>query len=99
MWRLVDENRMLPGAVESANKPRVDPTPRTQGIDNFDFFISERAAITEKVKAGVRPEFFNVFNRKQFSPPHTQPGAAQFGQVTAQYHQPRLVQFGLRLSF
>jgi hypothetical protein len=35
----------------------------------------------------------------QFSPPNTQPGAAQFGQVTAQYNQPRLVQFGLRLKF
>lgn len=89
----------LPGAFEFGNEPRVDPDLRAQGIDNFDFSVSKRTAITERVKTEFRAEFFNIFNRKQFSPPNTQPGAAQFGQVTAQYNQPRLVQFGLRLSF
>jgi hypothetical protein len=35
----------------------------------------------------------------QFSPPNTQPGSSTFGQVTAQYNQPRLIQFGMRLLF
>jgi hypothetical protein len=56
-------------------------------------------ALTERVGLAFRAEFFNVFNRVQFSPPNTQPGNATFGQVTAQYNQPRLIQFGLRLAF
>jgi hypothetical protein len=89
----------LPGPFEFGNEPRVDPTLRAQGINNFDFAATKNTRITEKVTIEFRSEFFNLFNRVQFSPPNTQPGAAQFGQVTAQYNQPRLVQFGLRLKF
>ena len=72
---------------------------RAQGVNNFDLSISKRTEITERMGLEFRTEFFNLFNRVQFSPPNTQPGAAQFGQVTAQYNQPRLVQFALRLKF
>ncbi len=89
----------LPGPFEFGNEPRVDPNLRAQGINNFDFSASKNTRIAEKFTLEFRSEFFNLFNRVQFSPPNTQPGAAQFGQVTAQYNLPRLVQFGLRLKF
>ncbi len=88
-----------PGPFEFGNEPRVSPYLRAQGIANYDFSINKRTAITERFKLEFRSEFFNLFNRKQLSPPNTQVGAGQFGQVTAQYNQPRLVQFGLKLSF
>jgi len=72
---------------------------RAAGVANYDFAISERTAITETVSLAFRTEFYNIFNRVQFSPPNTQSGAATFGQVTAQYNQPRLIQFGMRLLF
>jgi hypothetical protein len=89
----------LPNQFEFGSEPRVDPTMRASGIKNYDFAISKRTAITERIGLAFRAEFFNIFNRVQFSPPNTQPGSSTFGQVTAQYNQARLIQFGLRLSF
>jgi len=87
------------GPWEFGNEPRVDPNLRSQGIANYDFSLSKATSITERISLSFRAEAFNLFNRVQFSPPNTQPGSATFGQVTAQYNQPRLIQFGLRLSF
>jgi hypothetical protein len=88
-----------PGPWEFGNEPRVDPDLRGPGIANYDFSISKLTPITERFNLAFRAEFFNLFNRVQFSPPGTQPGSATFGQITAQYNQPRLIQFGLRLSY
>jgi hypothetical protein len=88
-----------PGPWEFGNEPRVDPNMRAAGVANYDFSASKKWTITERVALAFRAEFFNIFNRVQFSPPGTQPGSATFGQVTAQYNQPRLIQFALRLSF
>ena len=88
-----------PGPFQLGNEPRVDASMRADGVKNFDFAISKRTPITENVSLAFRAEFYNIFNRVQFSPPNTQPGSAVFGQVTAQYNQPRLVQFGMRLLF
>jgi hypothetical protein len=88
-----------PGPWEFGNEPRVDADLRGLGIANYDFAISKATAITGRFNLSFRAEFFNIFNRVQFSPPGTQPGSATFGQMTAQYNQPRLVQFGLWLSY
>jgi hypothetical protein len=88
-----------PGPFEFGNEPRVDSAMRADGVKNIDFSLSKRTTLTERVSLAFRAEFYNIFNRVQFSPPNTQPGSATFGQVTAQYNQPRLIQFGLRLMF
>jgi hypothetical protein len=88
-----------PGPFEYGNEPKVSPVVRSQGINNFDFSVNKKVAFTERINLELRSEFFNIFNRKQFSPPNSQLGSPTFGQVTAQYNQPRLVQFALRLSF
>src|SRR5580658_1588893 len=41
---------------------RVDATLRAPGINNFDFAIFKRTAITERVGLEFRTEFFNLFN-------------------------------------
>ena len=61
--------------------------------------MSKKTTISERFSLAFRAEAYNIFNRVQFSPPNTQPGNATFGQVTAQYNQPRLLQFALRLTF
>jgi hypothetical protein len=88
-----------PGPFQFGNEPRVDPSMRSAGVANFDFSVSKKTAITERVSLAFRAEAYNIFNRVQFSPPNTQPGSSTFGQVTAQYNQPRLLQFALRLLF
>jgi hypothetical protein len=88
-----------PGPFQFGNEPRVDPSMRGAGVANYDFAFSKRTAIAERVSLAFRAEFYNIFNRVQFSPPNTQPGSSTFGQVTAQYNQPRLIQLGIRLMF
>jgi hypothetical protein len=51
------------------------------------------------VKLQFRTEIFNLANRVQFSSPGTVLGTSQFGVITAQRNQPRLIQLSLRLSF
>lgn len=88
-----------PGPWEFGNEPRVDPSIRAPGINNFDLAISKRTAITERVQFVFRAECFNIFNRVQFQGPGSQPGSATFGQITAQYNLPRVFQFATRLTF
>ena len=42
---------------------------------------------------------FNVANRVKFGNPGNVLGTAQFGQVSSQSNDPRLVQFSLRLNY
>jgi len=46
-----------------------------------------------------RAEFYNLLNRVQFDLPGTSLGTPQFGVVTNQINDPRLLQFALKLSF
>jgi hypothetical protein len=88
-----------PGPFAFGDEPRVDPSMRAAGVSNFDFSLSKQTPLSERISLAFRAEAYNIFNRVQFSPPNTQPGSSTFGQVTAQYNQPRLLQFALRLQF
>jgi len=84
------------------NDSRTEPNIRTDGSKNFDFalFKNTKFGVDDRFGAEFRAEFFNGFNHPQFSPPNT--GCctgANFGQVTSQYNLPRLIQFGLRMTF
>jgi len=46
-----------------------------------------------------RGEIFNLFNTPQFGYPGMTVGTPQFGVVSSQLNQPRLVQFGLKFMF
>jgi hypothetical protein len=81
------------------NLGRTVTAARTSGIANYDFSIFKGVSITERVNIQFRTELFNIFNRVQFGPPGETLGNAQFGVVSSQLNQPRLIQFSLRANF
>jgi len=90
------------------NDSRTEPNLRQDGEHNMDFavFKNTRFGPDEKLGLEFRAEFFNVFNHPQFSAPNTsccspaQGGSnSNFGVVTSQYNLPRIIQFGLKLTF
>jgi hypothetical protein len=88
-----------PGPWAFGNASRTMPDARSHGINNFDFTIFKNTQITETVGVQFRMEIFNLFNRVRFNYPGTALGVPQFGVVSGQYNDPRLVQLALRLSF
>jgi hypothetical protein len=95
-----------PADFTFGNEPRVDPTLRADGVDNFDFAVFKNLVLDREGRASLefRVEFFNLFNRTQFSAPNTtccSTNNASFGVVTstAPGTNPRLVQFALKFLF
>ena len=86
-------------AYTFGNERRVDANIFQEGIKNFDLSFLKSTQVTERIAVQFRAEFFNVFNRKQFTQPSSSVGDALFGQVVATVNQPRLVQFNLRVNF
>jgi hypothetical protein len=89
----------LPGSFSFGNSSRTMPDMRSQGIANYDFTIFKNTSITESVRLQFRTEIFNLFNRVRFAYPGTALGNPQFGVISGQYNDPRLIQFALRLLF
>jgi hypothetical protein len=89
----------LPAAFTFGNSSRTLPDVRSHGIANYDFTVFKNTAITEGVGLQFRTEIFNLFNRVRFAYPGTALGNPQFGVVSGQLNDPRLVQFALRLLF
>ena len=87
------------GLVTFGNEPRTDPDIRADGIKNFDFSMQKSTALHESVNLEFRTEFFNIFNRVQFSPPVSTQGAGNFGAVLYQANRPRQIQLSLRVNF
>jgi hypothetical protein len=81
------------------NEPRVDPTIRQQGVNNFDFAVFKKTSIGERMNIEFRAEMFNLFNHPQFGPPNGTQNSPTFGVVTNTVNLPRLVQFGLKFAF
>lgn len=88
-----------PGSFSFGDETRADSAIRTAGIVNWDGAVVKRFRGGEHFNLQFRAEFFNLFNRVQFGSPAPQLGSSQFGQVSSQENNPRLVQFGLRASF
>jgi hypothetical protein len=81
------------------NATRSMPDARSHGIANYDFTLFKNTSFTETVGLQFRTEVFNLFNRVRFGYPGTAMGNPQFGVISGQYNEPRLVQFALRLLF
>jgi len=92
----------VPTAFTLGNESRTDPTIRGPGINNFNFSLLKKTAITERFNLEFRTEVFNLFNRVQFAIPNTVVTTAAnptTGYITSQLNQPRLIQLALRLLY
>ncbi len=95
-----------PADFSFGTEPRVDPTLRSDGVNNFDLAAFKRVFFGNQDRSGFefRVEVFNLLNRSQFAPPNTTcciVNNANFGVVTstASGTNPRLVQFASRIFF
>jgi Carboxypeptidase regulatory-like domain len=67
---------------------------------NTDFSVIKQFALPwENMGLNFRAEFFNLFNHAQFGMPVNDLNAPGFGQVNSTVNNPRLIQFGLKLTF
>lgn len=85
--------------VRFGDMPRNLDAVRMDHMNNWDFSISKRNDITERVYLQFTAEFFNAFNHVRFGTPNEQVGTPTFGVVTSQVNPPRAIQFGLRVGF
>jgi hypothetical protein len=72
------------------------------GLYSYDMGLFKRFTITERVNLQFRAEFFNVFNQVNFNNPNTNVAGGGFGTITSTHPfagDPRIMQFGLKLSF
>ena len=88
-----------PAAFTFGTESRLDPNLRSAGVNNWDFALFKTTRIAERYSLQFRTEFFNLFNRVQFSQPGLTDGNASFGVVSSQSNNPRLIQLGLRVSY
>jgi hypothetical protein len=84
------------GQLGSANRsPLYGP-----GFVNTDFSAVKYFKLGERMNLEFRTEFFNVFNHPQFYAPGTDVASPNtFGVITETVNNPRLMQFGLKLTF
>lgn len=87
-------------ATGIANIPGDAPRGSVNGPSNtkVDFTMAKNFAIGERVGIQLRAEAFNVFNHTNFRNLSTARNSATFGQVIS-FRDPRIMQFGLKLTF
>jgi len=88
-----------PAPFTFGNAPRELAGVRSSGTNNWDVFFSKTTHLHENLGLEFRAELFNLFDRVQFSEAGQSFGAGNFGLVSGQQNNPRLVQFALRLEF
>jgi hypothetical protein len=93
-----------PCAFVAPPKGELGSTIRTpiSGPDfvNTDFSVIKRFALPwENMGLDFRAEIFNLFNHAQFGLPGADINTTQFGLISSTVNNPRLVQFGLKLTF
>ncbi|MGH9784238.1 MAG: hypothetical protein ACRD88_08630 [Terriglobia bacterium] len=71
---------------------------RGPGMVNLDFTLAKTFPITERQSVQFRSEFFNAFNRANFSVPGVNVGAG-FGQIVSTATEARIIQFALKYRF
>jgi hypothetical protein len=75
------------------NTHRLDDSP------SFDLNAYKNFAVTERVKAQIRAEFYNAFNNVAFQDVNRNISNAAFGQYTTTVQNGRSIQLGARITF
>jgi hypothetical protein len=68
------------------------------GNNSWDLAVFKNFAIREQIQLQFRSEFFNAFNHPDWGIPGRDLGAGGFGVITSA-SDPRIIQFGLKLTF
>jgi hypothetical protein len=68
------------------------------GLNNWDIAAIKNIKITERFNMQFRSEFFNAFNHESFNSFDNDQQDSTFGQLNGG-HDPRIIQFGLKLNF
>ena len=72
---------------------------RGPSVYNWDVSLFKTFTVREKIKAQFRAEALNATNTPYFGNPNTTVTNNQFGVITSQINNPRLIQLGVRLTF
>ena len=87
-----------PTSGQLGNASRIPVTG--PGFVNTDFSVIKQFALPrEGMGLNFRAEFFNLFNHAQFGSPISDISSPGFGSVNSTVNNPRVVQFGLKLTF
>lgn len=73
-------------------------TLRGPSLKTFDLGVFKNTKVTERMSVQFRTEMFNAFNHTNFNGIVTTLGSGSYGQAVSA-HEPRNVQFGLKLIF
>jgi outer membrane receptor protein involved in Fe transport len=68
------------------------------GLNNWDIALMKNIKISERFNMQFRSEFFNAFNHVSFNSFDNYTDDSTFGQLNGD-HDPRIIQFGLKLYF
>jgi hypothetical protein len=68
------------------------------GLNNWDIAAMKNIKISERFSLQFRSEFFNAFNHESFNSFENDVDVSTFGQLNGG-HDPRIIQFGLKLYF
>ena len=88
-------------ASNKRNAPRYSGGNRQDGIANADISVSKQFQFTERIRAQLRGEFFNLTNTPVFGLPisggQVTVTSGAFGRVTRTLGAPRQVQVALKI--
>jgi hypothetical protein len=72
---------------------------RGPALFNWDVSVFKAVTFRERIKAQFRAEALNATNTPYFGNPNTTLTNNQFGVISSQINNPRLVQLGMRVTF
>jgi hypothetical protein len=72
---------------------------RGPGQKDVDFSVIKDTMLPRKMNLEFRAEFFNLFNWVNFGPANATVDSPSFGYISSTTVSPRIIQFGLKLSF
>jgi hypothetical protein len=102
-WFNIDAGFNRNSAQQLASNVRTFPLRfgglRGDDQTRWDFSLSKKFNITERINATFRGEAFNLFNHTNFSGPNTNPADTNFGRITSTQSTARSWQFALKITY
>ena len=88
-----------PPAFQFGNTPRTFNFLRSDWTRNIDASLQKDERLHGNLHMQLRLDAFNMDNTPTFQPPNTSYGSSQFGAVSAQANQPRVIQLGVKVLY